>query len=115
MVEQHIPPTDLSPSVPEGLVTLTETSGLGTVYLTVNPREITLSRDRPHSSAQNVFEGEVREIIPEAPAGDRVRVVLNTRPVLVAEVTREGLAGLSLTEGTRAYAAFKATGVQRYI
>ena len=30
-------------------------------------------------------------------------------------VTREGLAGLSLTEGTRAYAAFKATGVQRYI
>jgi molybdate transport system ATP-binding protein len=109
------PPPGPTIRTAEGLVTITETSSLGTVYLTVNPREITLSRDRPHSSAQNVFEGEVREIIPEAPAGDRVRVVLNTRPVLVAEVTREGLAGLSLTEGTRAYAAFKATGVQRYI
>jgi molybdopterin-binding protein len=42
-------------------------------------------------------------------------VVVNTRPVLVAEVTREGLAALSLTEGVRVYAAFKATGVHRYV
>jgi molybdate transport system ATP-binding protein len=109
------PPPGPTIRTAEGLVTVTETSGLGTVYLTVNPREITLSRERPQSSAQNVFEGEVREIIPEAPAGDRVRVVLSTRPALVAEVTREGLAGLSLSEGARVYAAFKATGVQRYV
>jgi molybdopterin-binding protein len=61
-----------------------------------------------------VFEGEVVEIIPEPPAGERVRVVLNTRPTLVAEVTPEGLEGLSLREGTRVYATFKATGVHRY-
>ncbi len=109
------PPPGPTIRTAEGMVTIAEASGLGTVYLTVNPREITLSRDRPHGSAQNVFEGEVREIIPEAPAGDRVRVVLNTRPALVAEVSREGLAGLSLAEGVRVYAAFKATGVQRYI
>jgi molybdate transport system ATP-binding protein len=109
------PPPGPTIRTADGLVTIAETTGLGTVYLTVNPREITLSRERPHSSAQNLFEGEVREIIPEAPAGDRVRVVVNTRPVLVAEVTREGLAALSLTEGVRVYAAFKATGVHRYV
>jgi molybdopterin-binding protein len=43
-----------------------------------------------------------------------VRVVLDTRPMLVAEVTREAIAALSLAEGRRVYAAFKATGVQLY-
>jgi molybdate transport system ATP-binding protein len=99
---------------PEGLVLIEESSGPGAVYLTVHPQEITLSRTPPQSSAQNVFEGEVLEIISEPPAGGRLRVVLNTRPILVAEVTPEGLAGLSLSERTRVYAAFKATGVHRY-
>jgi molybdate transport system ATP-binding protein len=109
------PPPGQTIRTAEGLVMITEASSLDTVYLTVNPREITLSRERPTSSAQNVFEGEVLEIIPEPPAGERVRVVLNARPMLVAEVTREGLAGLALNEGARVYAAFKATGVHRYV
>jgi molybdate transport system ATP-binding protein len=99
---------------PEGPVAVEGVSEADAVYLTVNPREITLSRTPPEGSAQNVFEGEVLEIIPEPPAGQRVRVVLKTNPVLVAEVTPEGLEGLSLTEGARIYAAFKATGVHRY-
>jgi len=99
---------------PEGLVVIDDGAGPGGIYLTVNPREITLSRSPPHGSAQNVFEGEVVEIIPEPPAGERVRVVLNSRPRLVAEVTPDGLAGLSLDEGIRVYAAFKAAGVHRY-
>jgi molybdopterin-binding protein len=41
-------------------------------------------------------------------------VVLDTRPMLVAEVTREAIAALSLREGIRVFAAFKATGVQLY-
>jgi molybdate transport system ATP-binding protein len=98
----------------EGMVIIEESAGPGSVYLTVNPREITLSRTRPHSSAQNVFEGAVQEIIPEPPAGQRIRVVLDTRPLLVAEVTPDGLVGLSLSEGARVFAAFKATGVNRY-
>jgi molybdate transport system ATP-binding protein len=108
-----------APAVPairtsEGLVAIEEAGGPGMVYLTVNPREITLSRTPPDSSAQNVFQGAVREIIPEPPAGERVRVVLDSRPPLVAEVTPGGLAALSLSEGARVYAAFKATGVKRY-
>jgi molybdate transport system ATP-binding protein len=113
------PLTEVVPGIPairtpEGLVAIDEGAGPGAVYLTVNPREITLSRTPPQGSAQNVFEAEVLEIIPEPPAGERVRVVLSSRPRLVAEVTPEGLAGLSLEEGARVYAAFKATGVQRY-
>jgi molybdate transport system ATP-binding protein len=99
---------------PEGVVIIGESSGPGTIYLTVSPREITLFRAPPDGSAQNVFAGAVREIVPEPPGGERVRVALDTRPALVAEVTREAVASLSLTEGVRVYAAFKATGVHLY-
>jgi molybdate transport system ATP-binding protein len=99
---------------PEGLVAVAERAGQGDVYLTVSPREITLSLHPPDGSAQNVFAGNVMELVPEPPSGERIRVVLNSRPGLVAEVTREAVAALALREGARVYAAFKATGVQRY-
>ena len=99
---------------PEGALAIQNSSGPGTVFLTVSPRDITLSRSAPDGSAQNVFQGTVVEIVPEPPGGERVRVVLNTRPMLVAEVTREAIAALSLTEGVKVYAAFKATGVSLY-
>ena len=88
--------------------------GPGAVFLTVSPREITLSPRIPETSAQNVFLGTIREIIPEPPAGDRVRVVLDARPALVAEVTREAVATLDLQVGMRIHATFKATGVHVY-
>ena len=53
-------------------------------------------------------------MVPGPPGGERIRVVLNTRPMLVAEVTREAIASLSLREGVRVYAAFKASGVHLY-
>jgi molybdate transport system ATP-binding protein len=112
-------PTDVAgaaPTIrtPEGLVALSDAEGPGAVYLTVSPREITLSLRPPDGSAQNVFAGNVIELVPEPPSGERIRVVLNSRPALVAEVTREAVAALSLSEGAWIYAAFKATGVHRY-
>jgi molybdate transport system ATP-binding protein len=112
-------PTDVTgaaPTIrtPEGLVALSDAEGPGAVYLTVSPREITLSLRPPDGSAQNVFAGNVIELVPEPPSGERIRVVLNSRPALVAEVTREAVAALSLSEGAWIYAAFKATGVHRY-
>ena len=68
----------------------------------------------PAGSAQNVFHGPIVELVPEPPAGERVRVVLGTRPMLVAEVTREAVATLALRAGVEVYATFKATGVSRY-
>jgi molybdopterin-binding protein len=43
-----------------------------------------------------------------------VRVALDTRPPLVAEVTRGAAASLGLAPGVLVYAAFKATGVTPY-
>ena len=108
------PPWAVTIRTPEGLLIIEESSGPGTVYLTVSPREISLFRMPPVGSAQNVFGGTVIEMVPGPPGGERVRVVLDTRPMLVAEVTREAIAALSLREGIRVFAAFKATGVQLY-
>jgi molybdate transport system ATP-binding protein len=98
----------------EGLFELTAAAGEDTAYLSVSPREITLSRQLPESSAQNVVLGTIREVIPEPPAGERVRVVLDAQPPLVVEVTRDAVASLGLAEGQRIHAAFKATGVAVY-
>ena len=95
----------------EGEITVSRYPGQGDVFLTVSPREITLFRERPAGSAQNVFEGPIVELVPEPPAGERIRVVLGTRPTLVAEVTREAVAALALREGLEVFATFKATGV----
>jgi molybdate transport system ATP-binding protein len=100
---------------PDGDVAVSAYPGDGDVFLTVSPREITLFREHPAGSAQNVFHGPIVELIPEPPAGERVRVVVGTRPSLVAEVTREAVAALALREGVAVYATFKATGVTRYL
>jgi molybdate transport system ATP-binding protein len=86
----------------------------GDVFTTVSPRGITLYRERPDGSAQNLFTGPILELVPEPPGGERVRVALGTTPALVAEVTREAVAALELREGLVVHAGFKATGVRTY-
>jgi molybdate transport system ATP-binding protein len=84
------------------------------LFVAVDPREITLHTHRPEGSAQNVFAGPILELAPEPPGGERVRVVLGTRPPLVAEVTRDAVQSLGLTEGVNVHASFKATGIRAY-
>jgi molybdate transport system ATP-binding protein len=98
----------------DGMLEISGGPGEGAVFAAVSPREITLSRERPEGSAQNVFVGPVLELVPEPPAGERVRVVLGTDPPLVAEVTEASVAALGLEEGVTVHAAFKATGVTTY-
>jgi len=83
------------------------------VFLIVRPREITLFREAPPGpgSAQNSFAGTIAELAPEPPHGERVRVVLESRPPLVAEVTDRAVERLGLRDGLPVYATFKATGV----
>ena len=83
----------------------------GDVYVVVSPRDVTLYRERPAGSAQNVFSGVIAELTPEPPQGDRVRVRLRTRPALVAEVTERSVQQLGLAEGASIHAAIKATAV----
>ena len=84
------------------------------VIALVHPREIALFRQAPAGSAQNAFVGVISELVPEPPSGERVRVVLATRPPLVAEVTDRAVAQLELREGLAVTALFKATGVTVY-
>lgn len=98
----------------DGDVAVSDPGAGGEVYVTVDPRQITLHPHPPEGSAQNVFRGRILELAPEPPSGDRIRVVLGTRPPLVAEVTREAVAGLGLREGMMVHASFKATGTRTY-
>ena len=116
-IGQRGPPRDrdgASVRTAQGEVAVSGLPGPGDVFLTVSPREITLFREHPEGSAQNVFHGPIVELVPDAPAGERVRVVLGTRPMLVAEVTREAVGSLGLREGLPVFATFKATGVTVY-
>ena len=99
---------------PEGAITLADDVEEGEGFATVSPREIGLALEPPTGSARNVFRGAVVEIAPEPPHGERVRVALDTRPPLVAEVTREAMRTLALAPGQRVYASFKASGVVTY-
>jgi molybdate transport system ATP-binding protein len=83
----------------------------GEAFAVVSPREITLSRAAPAGSAQNVVRARVVEVVPEPPFGERLRVVLDSAPPLVAEVTPAAAHALDLSEGAEVHAAFKATGV----
>lgn len=100
----------------EGSLSLAAQPGSGGVFALVDPTDITLYREPPAggASAQNLFGGPILEVVPQPPAGERVRVVLGTDPVLVAEVTQEAVFALALREGDRIFASFKATGVRVY-
>jgi molybdate transport system ATP-binding protein len=84
------------------------------VCLIIDPREITLHLAPPSGSAQNVFTGPIVEMVPEPPFGDRVRVVLGTRPPIVAEVTARAAGSLALREGIVVHASVKATAPRSF-
>ena len=100
--------------IAEGELAVADAGGPGEVFVTVDPRQITIHPHAPEGSAQNVFVGAILELAPEPPSGERIRVVLGTRPPHVAEVTREAVDGLGLREGMTVHASFKATGIRTY-
>jgi molybdate transport system ATP-binding protein len=83
-----------------------------TTHVVVDPREVVLSTEPPLGSARNVFVGPVEEIVPEPPAGERLRVSIGSRPPMVAEITRGSALSMGLEPGRIAYASFKATGAR---
>ena len=84
----------------------------GEVIALVDPRDVTLSLEPPAGSARNVLRGRVEELLPEPPSLERVRVSLESRPPLVAEITHAAADAMGLAVGTPVYASFKASGVR---
>jgi molybdate transport system ATP-binding protein len=77
----------------------------------VHPHAVTLSLAPPTGSALNVIAGAIAELVPEPP-GERVRVLLDSRPPLAATVMRASVESLGLELGRRVHASFKATAVE---
>jgi molybdate transport system ATP-binding protein len=78
---------------------------------TIHPRAVALARTRPFGSARNVLAGTITDLDLE---GDRVRVLLDSRPALTAEVTLEALDELDLRPGRQVWASVKATQIDVY-
>jgi len=93
-------------------------------HVVVDPRSITLYATPPDSSARNVFQGEIVQILPlssslgtESRADGRVRVSIMLDaavPPLTAEITAASMVRMELSEGKSVYAAFKATEARLY-
>ncbi len=98
----------------DGRLTVVDPGGASDVFAVVPPTAIVLSRAAPEGSARNIFRGEVTELAPEPPHGERIRVALATAPRLVAEVTPAGAQALGLAPGAVVFASFKATAVRAY-
>ena len=95
-----------------GVVAVPDPGMDGDVRLLVHPHDVVLSPEPPAGSARNVFGGRVEEIIPEPPRGERVRVLVASRPALTAQVTQDAVERLGLRRGAEVFASFKATGVE---
>jgi len=86
-------------------------AGKGEVFAVVPPRSVSLWRSQPIGSPRNVWAGRARGLDL---LGDRVRVRVEGRPSLVAEVTPAAVAELGLVDGADVWVSIKATDVRVY-
>jgi molybdate transport system ATP-binding protein len=86
-------------------------SDTGDVFAVVAPRSVSLWRSRPDGSPRNVWPGRATELDLQ---GDRVRLRVEGRPSLVAEVTPAAVSELGLVEGVEIWVSVKATDVNVY-
>jgi molybdate transport system ATP-binding protein len=98
-------------ALPDGLSLAVVTDVRGDAFGVVHPRAVSLHRDRPSTSARNIWRGAADSLDLE---GDRVRVrVLGPLPI-VAEVTPAAVADLGLAAGGEVWVSVKATEVSVY-
>jgi len=98
-------------ALPNGGELVTAEAHSGEVFCVVHPRAVALHRGRPDGTPRNVWPcaAESMDLV-----GDRVRVRLEGRVRLVAEVTRAAASELRLADGGQVFAAVKATEVTVY-
>jgi molybdate transport system ATP-binding protein len=83
----------------------------GPAFLAFAPSEVSLAAERQPGSPQNVFRGQVREVLPLT---DRLRVVIDAGVIIAAELTREAGASLAVAPGRALWASIKATAIRVY-
>jgi len=80
-------------------------------YVLVDPRDVTLHRDHPEGSAQNVIRAAVASVVD---VGGPLRVTLASTPPLVVEITSRAAAALAVSPGSTVWASFKATAARAF-
>ncbi len=81
----------------------------GPVLLTFAPSAVSLHRSRPEGSARNTWPGRVTGVEHH---GASVRVAVDARPAVLADVTTAAVAELDLVPGRDVWVSVKATEVQ---
>ena len=95
----------------DGLSLAVVTDVRGDAFAVVHPRAVSLHRDRPSTSARNIWRGAADSLDLE---GDRVRVRVSGPLPIVAEVTPAAVADLGLATGGEVWVSVKATEVSVY-
>ena len=94
-----------------GEVVAAASAELGSVFGVVHPRAVAIHRTHPEGSPRNVWPGRATSI---ELLGNRVRVRIDGKVPLVAEVTPAALKELNLVEGGEVWLSFKSTDVGIY-
>ena len=102
--------------LPGGAALVVPEAGAGDVLAVIHPRAVALHRQGPEGTPRNVWRGVVQGVEPEGPRTRvQVRVAGPHTPLLiVAEVTTEAAADLSLGFGGEVWASVKASEITVY-
>jgi molybdate transport system ATP-binding protein len=94
-----------------GVIVVADHDVQGEVYVSVHPRSVGLHVEAPQGSARNRFPGTVEDVDV---LGDRVRIRIEGRVPIVAEITTDASRDLGLARGRPVVATVKATEVAVY-
>ncbi|MGF7117591.1 ABC transporter ATP-binding protein [Methanobacterium oryzae] len=92
----------------DSIQVFTLTEKRGNVNISIRPDEITLSKEKVKTSARNVIQGEVQEIID---TGSLIRLIINAGELFTVFITRESLTDLGIAIGTPVWMYFKVSAV----
>ena len=94
-----------------GSLQVADQSLSGPALCVVRPESVTVGQSPPEGSARNRWPGTVVSVQPSL---DRVRVVVDGAPSVVAAVTPGAAAELALAPGSRVWVSVKATDLTAY-
>ena len=80
----------------------------GETAIFVNPQDIILCQEPPHSSARNAFRGKITEITD---LGNLVKLKVDVGKVFAVQITKKSFKEMALNLGSDVYIAFKASSV----
>ena len=83
----------------------------GSVKVSIDPKEIIISKEKFQSSARNCLTGKVSSIIDE---GSVVKVTADCGVKLISQITHKSLDELGINVGQQVYLTFKTSSVRVY-